>query len=57
MDLPAAEAETLSKQITDWRKGTILSVDEDARGKKNVFDSWQSRWAGRRSKVKYIAND
>ncbi len=57
MDLPAAEAETLSKQITDWRKGTILSVDEAARGEKNVFDSWQSRWAGRRSRVKYIAND
>ncbi|MEN6577550.1 MAG: sulfatase-like hydrolase/transferase [Phycisphaerales bacterium] len=57
VELPAPEAETLSKQITDWRRNTIFSIDEDARGEKIVFNSWQTKWAGRRSKVKYTGDE
>jgi len=56
VELPAAEAETLSKQITDWRRNTIFSLDPDARGQRILFDTWQSKWTGRRSKVKYIGD-
>jgi len=57
VELPPAEADALSKQITEWRRNTIFSVDEDSRGHKTLFDSWQAKWAGRRSKVKYLGDD
>jgi len=57
MELPPAEAETLSKQITDWRRGTIFKMNENSRGQKIVFDSWLAKWSGRRSRVKYVGNE
>ncbi len=54
MELPTAEAQELSRQIMEWRRNTIFSIDEDARGETTLFGSWQSKWTGRRSKVKYI---
>ncbi len=54
VELSAAQAEVFSEQIIDWRRNTIFHVDEHARGQKILFETWQSKWAGRRSRVKYI---
>jgi len=54
VDLSEPEAAELSKLIVDWRRDTIFKVDENARGQTTLYDSWQSKWSGRRSKVKYV---
>jgi lipoteichoic acid synthase len=54
VDLPPAQAEALSTQITDWRRGTIFRVDEQSRGQTLLFGSWQSKWSGRSCRVKYV---
>jgi phosphoglycerol transferase MdoB-like AlkP superfamily enzyme len=54
VDLPESEAQELSKEIVAWRRNTILKMDDDAQGQTVLFGSWQSKWTGRRSKVKYI---
>lgn len=54
LELADPEAQELSSQIVEWRRNTIFKVDEDARGETTLFGSWQSKWTGRRSKVKYI---
>jgi hypothetical protein len=56
IDLPQAEAAELSRQIMEWRRNTIFKVNEDAKGQTTLFGSWQSKWAGRRSKIKYIGD-
>jgi len=57
MDLPEPEAEELSKQIVEWRRNTIFKMDEDAKGQTTLYESWQSKWTGRRSRVKYIKSN
>lgn len=53
-ELGEPEAGRLAKQITDWRRNTIFKIDEDAKGQTTLFGSWQSKWTGRESRVKYI---
>ncbi|MGE5295401.1 MAG: LTA synthase family protein [Solirubrobacterales bacterium] len=55
-ELGEPEAARLSKQIVDWRRNTIFKIDEDAKGQTTLFGSWQSKWTGRTSRVKYIGN-
>jgi hypothetical protein len=54
LDLPKVQAEQLREAIVEWRRNTIFSMDENASGQTMLFGSWQSKWVGRRSKVKYI---
>ena len=54
LKLPEVQAEQLRQEIVAWRRNTIFSMDEEAAGQTTLFGSWQSRWTGRRSKVKYI---
>lgn len=48
------EADRLARQIVDWRRSTIFKLDEDAKGQTTLFGTWQSKWTGRQSRVKYI---
>ncbi len=54
VELAEPEASRLSRQIANWRRNTIFKIDEDAKGQTTLFGSWQSKWTGRRSRVKYI---
>lgn len=55
IDLPEQEANEISKQIVEWRRSTILKMDEGAKGETTLFGSWLCRWSGRGApKVKYI---
>jgi len=54
LDLPEVQAEQLRHEIVEWRRRTIFSMNEDAAGQTTLFGTWQSKWTGRRSKVRYL---
>jgi len=57
-EVPELRAKELADQIVTWRRNTIFSVDEKAKGQKTLFGSWQIKWAGRQAKrVKYLPAD
>ena len=54
IELPEGQAERISTEIVDWRKGTIFRVDEEAEGETVLFDAWLSKWHARESDVRYL---
>lgn len=46
-DLPPEEAQQLTREIGDWRRGTIFRIDQTDAGTTTLFDSWHCKWSRR----------
>jgi arylsulfatase A-like enzyme len=51
--LPEQEAGEISKEITKWRRGTILKIKQERTGRKVLFDNWICKWNDRDATAKY----
>ena len=47
IELPKQEAEKISEEIVNWRMGTIIRIDQQRTGKKELFNHWICRWTNR----------
>ena len=56
VDLPEKEAQQLSRQIVQWRRSTIVRLDQKQTGHTTLFGSWYCKWnkQKRDSWVKYM---
>jgi len=52
-ELTEAEAQQVTDEIIQWRKGTVLRLRQAKTGKKLLYDRWRCRWTGRVSSAKY----
>ena len=53
VELSGPEARRIASEIIDWRKSTILQINQQKRGRKLLFDKWLCRWTNRVSWSKY----
>jgi arylsulfatase A-like enzyme len=55
-DLPQEAAEQLSGEIVQWRRSTILRLDQETTGQTTLFGSWYCKWNRNRreSSVRYM---
>jgi hypothetical protein len=53
VELTGPEAQRIASEIIDWRKSTILQINQQKRGRKLLFDKWLCRWTNRVSWSKY----
>jgi phosphoglycerol transferase MdoB-like AlkP superfamily enzyme len=54
IELSEPESQIIANEIIDWRKSTILRIDQfdhKRRGRKLLFDRWLCRWTNRFCKV------
>lgn len=56
IELPQQQAEKISEEIVNWRMGTIIRIDQQRTGKKELFNHWICRWTDRVSSTKRIKN-
>jgi arylsulfatase A-like enzyme len=57
IELPEKQALDVVDEITEWRKGTIIHINQEKTGRKVLYDRWLCRWTNRVSSVKYIKKD
>lgn len=55
-DLSQEAAQQLSREIVQWRRGTILRLDQETAGQTTLFGSWYCKWNRHRreSSVRYM---
>ncbi len=53
-ELPEYVAKEMSQESVQWRKDTIFRINQERTGQMTLFDSWQCRWNGRISSVRYV---
>lgn len=55
-DLPQEAAQQVSRDIMQWRRSTIIRLDQELTGHTTLFGSWYCRWnkRNRGSSVRYI---
>jgi len=56
-ELPKEQAQRLTQEIVQWRRGTIFRLDQNETGHTTLFDSWQCKWNKRISAIKRINTD
>jgi hypothetical protein len=56
LELPREEAQRLTQEIMQWRRGTIFRIDQKETGHTTLYDSWSSKWNTRKrgSSVKRV---
>jgi phosphoglycerol transferase MdoB-like AlkP superfamily enzyme len=54
IELTEQQVEKISREIAEWRKGTIIRIDQEKTGRKLLYDRWLCRWTNRVSSSKYI---
>lgn len=52
--LPKEQAQRLTQEIMQWRRGTIFRLDQTETGHTTLFGSWHCKWNRRISAVKHI---
>ncbi len=55
-DLPQEAAQQVSRDVMQWRRSTIIRLDQELTGHTTLFGSWYCKWnkRNRESSVKYI---
>jgi len=53
IELTENQVEEIAHEIADWRKSTIIRVDQEKTGRKLLYDRWLCRWTNRVSSSKY----
>ena len=56
-ELPKEQAQRLTQEIMQWRRGTIFRLDQTETGHTTLFDSWHCKWNRRISTIKHINTD
>jgi phosphoglycerol transferase MdoB-like AlkP superfamily enzyme len=54
IELPQQDADRIAGEIIDWRKSTIMRIDQKKNGKKELFGDWVCRWTDRVSSTKRV---
>ena len=57
IELPEKQALDVVDEITKWRKGTIIRINQEKTGRKVLYDRWLCRWTHRVSSTKYLKQD
>lgn len=57
IELPEKQALEVVDEITEWRKGTVIRIDQEKTGRKVLYDRWSCRWTNRVSSVKYTKQE
>jgi phosphoglycerol transferase MdoB-like AlkP superfamily enzyme len=53
LELSGEEAQRVADDIINWRKSTILHINQKGNGRMLLFDRWICRWTNRVSSAKY----
>jgi phosphoglycerol transferase MdoB-like AlkP superfamily enzyme len=53
IELTEKQVTKIAEEIDEWRKGTIIRIDQEKTGRKMLYDRWLCRWANRVSSSKY----
>jgi phosphoglycerol transferase MdoB-like AlkP superfamily enzyme len=57
IELTQERSAKVADEISIWRKGTIIRIDQEKTGRKILYDRWLCRWTNRVSSSKYLRKE